>query len=293
MNRIPFLHYKKDKNNLIVNYYIAIIPILLFGIYKNGFLLYINDLINFKYIFLPIYFYLISIVVGLILSLITKEDKKYNILLCLLIASSISINTNMIIYPILLFVSLFIGKYVCNKFKFNVISFSRLVLILSLLINSYSYLNIGEKLNKFNYNIFDIFLGYGVGGIATTSFLILIISLIILSFNKYYKKIIPIVSSLTFILFGFIYIILTKNYDYIRLLLNGTIYFGFIFIAPDIYITPNSKRGMIIFAVLIGILASLFSILFNIYEASYISILLVSIFVPFINKIINKKYLEC
>ena len=32
------------------------------------------------------------------------------------------------------------------------------------------------------------------------------------------------------------------------------------------------------------------SILFNYYEASYFAILIVSIFIPLINKIINKKY---
>ena len=292
MNRMPFMHYKKDKNDLVKSYFIALIPLLLFGIYKNGILLYVNDLININKIFIPLYFYMISAVVALLISLIMKEDIKYNILLCLVIASSVSINTNMLIYPILLFVSLFIAKYVCNKFKFNVISFSRLLLILSLLINSYSYLNIAEKLDKFNYGLFDIFLGHGVGGIATTSALILIISLIIISFNKYYKKIIPIVSSVTFLLFGLLYVFLTKNYEYIKLILNGNVYFSFIFVAADLYITPYNKKGMCIYALIIGVLASLFSIIFNIYEAGYISILLVSIFIPFINKIVNKEYFK-
>jgi len=288
MNKIPYLHYKKSKNNLINTYFIALIPLILFGIYKNGILLYRNDLINFNNIFIPIYFYLISIIIGVLISLIYKEPKKENILTCLIISLTISINTNMIIYPILLFVSLFIGKYLFQKFKFNIISFSRVLLILALLINSYSYMNIGEKLNKFNYGMFDIFVGYGIGGIASTSLIVLLISLVILSLNKFYKKIIPAISSLTFIIIGFIYIILFNNYDYISLLLNGTIYFSFVFLATDIY-TPNTQKGMGIYAIIVGVLTSIISI-FNIYEASYIAILLSSLFIPFINKFANKSY---
>ncbi|MBE6154220.1 MAG: hypothetical protein E7163_01415 [Firmicutes bacterium] len=288
MNKIPYLHYKKSKNNLINTYFIALIPLILFGIYKNGILLYRNDLINFKNIFIPIYFYLISIIIGVLISLIYTEPKKENILTCLIISLTISINTNMIIYPILLFVSLFIAKYLYNKFGFNIMAFTRLLLILSLLINSYSYMNIAEKLNKFDYGMFDIFMGYGIGGIATTSLLFLIISFIILSLNKFYKKIIPIISSLTFITISFIYLFLFKDYQFINTILNGTIYFGFVFIATDVY-TPNTQKGMIIYGIIIGFLTGIISI-FNAYEASYMAILLASLSIPLINKIVNKDY---
>lgn len=293
MNKIPFLHYKKTKKDLINSYFIALIPLLIFGIYKNGILLYQNDLINFSKIFIPIYFYIISIIISIFISFIYKENIKENILISLLLSASISINTSMLIYPILLFIGLFISKYIYKRFKitFNTSSFTRLLLILSLLINSYSYLNIGEKLDKFNYNLLDIFIGHGIGGIATTSALILIFSLIVLALNKFYKKIIPIIASLTYILIIFIYIILFNNYDYLDLLLNGTVYFSFIFIAPDLYITPVSTKGMIIYALIIGILTSIISIIFNIYEAGYVSIFITSLLIPLINKIINKVYI--
>jgi len=292
--KIPLLHNKTDKEDLIKKYYIALIPLIIFSIYKNGILLYTNDLIKLGNILIPIYFYVISIIVAVLISKILKEDLQENILISLIIACTISINTNMIIYPILLFVSLFISKYILNKTKlnFNIISFSRLLLILSLLLNAYSYLNIAEKLNKFNYNYFDIFIGHGLGGIASTSALALIICFIILLTDRYYKKIIPIVSSLTFILIYIVYIILTKNYDCLNIVLNGLNYFSFIFIAPDIYLTPVAKNGMFIYGILIGIFTSILSILGLTYEASFISIFLISLFIPLINKITNKKYLK-
>jgi len=183
------------------SYYIALIPMLLFGFYKNGILLFTNNIITFKSLIIPLYFYIISIIISFIISKILKEDYKENILIALISISTISLNSNIIIFPILLFVTLFIIKVLKNKLKLTInwLSFIHLSLLLSLLINSYSYLNIGETLDIFNYNLFDIFLGHGVGGISNTSTLILIFSLIILSLNKFYKKSIPIASSITFI----------------------------------------------------------------------------------------------
>lgn len=288
-----YIHAKTDKSDLIKKYYIAILPLIIFSIYKNGIVLFSNDLINIIKIGIPIYFYLISIAVGYSVSLIRRENSAENILICLIIACSISINTNMLIYPILLFVILFIIKFLKDKIKlrFNEIAFIRITMILSLLINSYSYLNIGEKLNKFDYNMFDIFIGHGTGGIATTSLIAVLISFIILSLNKYYKKVIPIFSSITYIIVSLSYMFLTHNFSGIDMLLNGTIYFSFVFIAADLYTTPYNKKAMAIYGTIVGILSSIFSI-FCFYEAGYISILICSLLIPFLNKIYEKTYLK-
>lgn len=294
MNNIPLLHNHTDKKDLITKYYIALIPLILFSVYKNGVLLYNNELINSIKILIPVYFYVISIIVAIITSKILKEDSKENILISLIITCTISINTNMIIYPILLFISLFISKYILskNKIKFNLASFSRLILVLGLLLNSYSYLNIAEKLNKFNYDYFDIFIGHGIGGLASTSSLILIISFIILLTDKYYKKTIPIISSLVFITINLFWIFITKDFNYLNIILNGMNYFSFIFIAPDLYFTPNTKEGMFLYSLLIGILTSVISILGLRYEASFISIFISSLCIPIISQLTNQKYLK-
>ena len=176
------LHYPKTKDSLIKSFYWALIPLIIFSFYKNGLVLYLNNLINLSDIGLLLFFYLISILIGWLIALIFKDSKLENILYCLIITSTISLNTNYIIFPILLFVVFFILKYLKMKTKitFNFLALTRLFLILSLLFNAYSYLNIGEKLHTFNYNWLDIFLGHGIGGIASTSSFILIISLIIL-----------------------------------------------------------------------------------------------------------------
>ena len=285
------LHYHQNKNSLIKSYYIALSLLLVFSIYKNGILLYQNNLINFKNIFIPLYFYLISIIISIIVSFIYKEKYPENILISLILASTISINTNYFIYPILLFVVLFIFKYLKlkTKFVFNDLSIMHLLLLLSLLINSYSYLNIGEKLNKFNYSLFDIFIGKGVSSLATSSLLLVIIAFIILCVNKFYKKEIAISSSISFILLSLLYILIFKNNNYLNILLNGTVYFSFVFIAPHIYVSPFTNKGKIIYGLLIGILTFILTLLLNYIEASFISIFIISLFIPLIDKLTIRK----
>lgn len=293
MKSIPVLHYFKDKNSLINSYFIALVPLLVFGLYKNGILLYQNDLISFKDVLIPVYFYVISIVVAFIVAKIMRRSVKENVLMSLIVAATISINTNMFIYPILLFVSLFIAIVLSNKskLKFNSLALVRILLILSLLMNSYSYLNILEKLDKFNYDLFDVFLGFSTGGLATTSVVILIFSFIFLATNKYYKRVIPIAASLTFVVCSLAIAFLFKDFNYLSVLLNGTIYFSFIFMGADITLSPSNKRGMLIYGLLIGLVCAIISI-FNVYEAGFISILLVSILIPLIDYVTNKKYLQ-
>jgi len=294
MNNIPYIHNPKDKNNLVNTYFIALIPLLIFSFYKNGILLYTNNLINLKNIFIPLYFYIISTIVAIIVSKIIKEDLKENILISLVCSLGISINTNMIIYPFLLFALLFIINCIKRKIKtpFNYTSLIRILLVLSLLLNSYSYLNIGEILNKFNYNAFDNFLGFNIGGIATSSLFLVIISFIILSFNKYYKKEVAIFASLSFILTSLICFFIIKNNSNLSLLLNGTVYFSFVFVGADFKITPYSKKGMILYGIIIGISASLLSLVLNFNEVGYISIFIASLIIPLINTLNNKKYLH-
>lgn len=292
MNKLPYLHYGKDKNSLVKTYFIALIPLLLFSFYKNGILLYQNKLISFIDMFIPLYFYIISILVGFLVAHLNKSDKREYVLYALILACTISINTNMLLYPIVLFVSLFIASFLQKKKEFNLLAFTRNLLILALLLNSYSYMNVAEKIEAFNYNYLDIFIGYGVGGLASNSLFFCFIAFLILSFNKFYKKVIPIASSFSaFIVFILLFFI-TKNEIYLENLLNGSLYFAFVFVGTDLYVSPYTKMGKIIYGLVIGLFTTLLSIFVPIYEAPYLVILLVSLFFPIFDKIIPKKRLQ-
>ena len=292
MNKLAYLHYDKDKNSLVKAYFIALIPLLLFSFYKNGILLYQNELISFIDMFIPFYFYGISIIVGFLIAYINKSDKWETILYALILACTTSINTNMLIYPIVLFVSLFIAGFLKKKKEFNLLSFTRILLILALLFNSYSYMNVAEKINAFNYNTFDIFIGYGVGGLASNSLFLCLIAFVILSFNKFYKRMIPIMSSISFLIFLFLLFLITKNNVYLENILNGSAYFAFVFVGADLYVTPCTKTGKIIYGLVIGLFSAILSIFVPIYEAPYIAILFFSFFFLTFDKIAYKKRLQ-
>lgn len=57
------------------------------------------------------------------------------------------------------------------------------------------------------------------------------------------------------------------------------------------YVSPSTKKGMVIYAFLIGLFSAVISI-FNGYEAGFISIFIVSLFIPLIDNFTNKKYLQ-
>jgi len=288
-----YIHNKNDKKNLIKNIYIALIPLLIYGFYKNGILLYSHHLISFIDMFIPIYVYGISIVVGLLVSFILKEKAEENVLTCLVASCTISINSNMFLYPIVLFIGLFLLKVILSKSKLKINSLAALhfILLLALLVNSYSYLNIAEKLNKFHYGLWDIFFGNCAGGIAVTSLFLVIISLIYLSVHSSFKKNIAITSSLSFALIFLCLFAFTQKPDYLKIMLSGNAYFAFVFIASALEISPDTDKGMAIYGLLIGILTAIFTIFIK-EEGVYLAILLSSIFIPFINYFINKKYFK-
>lgn len=292
MNKLSYLHYDKDKNSLVKAYFIALIPLLLFSFYKNGILLYQNGLISFIDMFIPLCFYGISSIVGFLVAYINKSDKWEYVLYALILACTVSINTNMLIYPIVLFVSLFIASFLKKKKEFNLLAFTRILLILALLLNSYSYMNVAEKINTFNYNYFDIFIGYGVGGLASNSLFFCLIAFIILCFNKFYKRVIPIISSISFFLVLLILFFITKNNIYLENLINGSAYFAFVFVGADLYVGPCTKIGKIIYGLVIGLFTAILSSFVPIYEVPYIAILFFSFFFLIFDKIAYKKRLQ-
>ncbi len=292
LSKLPYIHYHKDKNDLIRTYFLALIPLLLFGFYKNGIRLYGNQLISFVDMFIPLYFYLISLIVGYIVALIRGEDKKEFMLYSLILACSISMNSNVFIYPVILFAGLFVASYIKDKFRFNFVSLTRLFLILALLLSQYSYMNVAEKLDAFHYNLFDLFFGYSIGGIASSSLFFVILAFILLLFNRFYKKNISIVASLSFALILFLAFFITKDISYVEKVLSGSVYFAFVFVGADLAVSPNTNLGMILYGLVIGVFTALLALFLPIYEVPFISIFLVSLSIPLINKICDKKYLQ-
>lgn len=261
MNK-TYLKAKDNIKSINLNIFIALLPLLFTGFYKNGLKLYMNNLVSVYGLFKPLLFDIIGLLCGIIVNIIYNRIKKSNNkifndfypLYGLLIASVISINTNIALFTTSTFILLLISKLLNNN-KINIIAFTSLIIIfISNLLGQFTYLNLYEHKNTLTLNSLDYLIGRGSGGINTTYILVLIISLIVLSVNRYYKKEIPLYSSITFISCLTFYLIFTNKIGTIldNIFTNG-ILFSYIFIAPEFLTSSYTKKGKIIYSIIIGV----------------------------------------
>ena len=261
MNK-TYLKAKDNIKSINLNIFIALLPLLFTGFYKNGLKLYMNNLVSVYGLFKPLLFDIIGLLCGIIVNIIYNRIKKSNNkvfndfypLYGLLIASVISINTNIALFTTSTFILLLISKLLNNN-KINIIAFTSLIIIfISNLLGQFTYLNLYEQKNTLTLDSLDYLIGRGSGGINTTYILVLIISLIVLSVNRYYEKEIPLYSSITFISCLTFYLIFTNKIGTIldNIFTNG-ILFSYIFIAPEFLTSSYTKKGKIIYSIIIGV----------------------------------------
>ena len=99
-----------------------------------------------------------------------------------------------------------------DKITYNKTALGKLLLILlCILFSTYSYPNMLEINYNYSFNIIDYIFGREVGGIASTSIILILISFIILSFWAVYKRSIPIVSFIIYIIGSLLLLTIVKN----------------------------------------------------------------------------------
>ena len=288
MNKV-YIHSKNTIDKYVLKYIYGLIPLVLYGIYKNGIILYNANLINFLSIFKVLYLIVISLIIYIIFSIITKRKLKLNLELLniLIIPLFMPYYINLLLYSISLFILLFIDHYLSKILKYNNISFIILGIILVLVIfNSYNYLNPIEQTNNYSYSFLDLLFGRNPGGIATSSIIIGIILIIYYSIFTIYKQNIAISSIIVFLLLTAI----LNNFN-INSLLNSNAILSFILIAPELKNTPVSLKGTIIYGCIVGIISALLCQFVSIYTGAFIGILLVSIVYGILHKFDKNKHL--
>ena len=288
MNKV-YIHSKNTIDKYVLKYIYGLIPLVLYGIYKNGIILYNANLINFLSIFKVLYLIIISLIIYIIFSIITKRKLKLNLelLSILIISLFMPYSINLIIYSISLFVLLFINHYLSKILKYNNISFIILGIILVLVIfNSYNYLNPIEQTNNYSYSFLDLLFGRNPGGIATSSIIIGIILIIYYSIFTIYKQNIAISSIIVFLLLTAI----LNNFN-INSLLNSNAILSFILIAPELKNTPVSLKGTIIYGIVVGIISALLCQFVSIYAGAFMAIFIVSLSYSILRKFDKKKHL--
>ncbi len=276
------VHDKKNEKSIVLDYIIALVPLIIFGLYKNGYLMYQKNLISLSKIFYPLIYSLISIL-GYTLYILGKEKHfqlNYEFINFLVFSLMISWNTNIYIYTIMV-IFLVIISFFKKEWQFSEVSLLKLLMTGFFLGNfNYNYANTLELNYNYSYNYWDILLGHQIGPWAGTSFIFLIWAFIYLSYRKSIKSLIPLVSYLCyFLLIGGDFLI-NKKFDF-NFLFNANVLFAFIFVASNNFHSPNTKMKKIIYSGFIGILAALFSKFLSYYDGVYLAILIGSILLNF------------
>lgn len=278
--------FVREETNIkkIISYlYISIIPLLIFGFYKNGIKSY-----DGIYILHPLILDLVGFASGTLVSIILEKKKpltSFYPFYGLLSASLVFPNTSIIVFGLICFISLFIYKKI-NKNNVNIVCVIALIVILISNFYENSYLNLIINSNT-NLDGLDYLLGKGSAGLNASCTLLSLASYLYLSTKAFYKREIPLYSFLTYSILMVIYLSFIGDINslFVRLLSNGTI-FSLVFVSTMGTTSSYTKRGRICYALILGIL--LFILSFSFPSLAVISaIFLVSIMHKYIDKLLK------
>ena len=282
------------RNNDLVLYYLSFIPLVIYGLYKNGFLLVENNFTSFIDAYKIILYPIICCLIGVVFSLVFKNRRREVICFTVLMGMLAPYNFNMYLYFLIVFLGSFMAAFIPNKYKINEVA---LVVTILIIFNNFSknfnVFNPMELSNTYNYSLLDLFFGRGASYLFTSSVFFILISYIILSFVKTYKKEIPIITMSVFVLLAIIYMIITGNYlNNIKLLLSGTTFFSFVYLATVNESSPSTKLITYIYASLVGMLSFIFIYIFEYTSGSISAVLIISIIYRIYVIIRQKKLLK-
>lgn len=278
--------FVREETNIkkIISYlYISIIPLLIFGFYKNGIKSY-----DGIYILHPLILDLVGFASGALVSIILEKKKpltSFYPFYGLLSASLVFPNTSIIVFGLICFISLFIYKKI-NKNNVNIVCVIALIVILISNFYETSYLNLVINSNT-NLDGLDYLLGKGSAGLNASCTLLSLASYLYLSTKDFYKKEIPLYSFLIYSILMVIYLSFIGDINslFVKLLSNGTI-FSLVFVSTMGTTSSYTKRGRIYYALILGILVFILS--FSFPSLAVISaIFLTSIMHKYIDKLLK------
>lgn len=284
-----YLKNKIKASNIIIIYYINIVLLTLYGIYKNGYLLYRNNLITFSSLFKPLIILILSIGITYFIDYLFHKKKiseNYNPIYISLIILTLPISIN--IYQLLIVIAIFdIIINIVKNDDFNIYNLMKLIIIIMIyLLGYYGYKNAYEINIDTSITSLDMFFGRSIGGIGTTNHFLMFIGYFILSTMINYKKEIPLISLLTYFIMIIIAIIFNQNVLLnINELINSEFLYGVIYIATIPNYSPITKKGRIIYSVIIGVTAFITNKLINPFEGVFIGIMLANLIMILIKKL--------
>ena len=321
---MPFIKSKNTTTKMMMNVIIALIPIMLFSIYKNGYIPYKNDLITFGQMFYPLLIVLVATLSTFFFEtlyqvLFNKEKNlkeiigsSYAFMPGIFLGMILPINTPISIVILGGFVSSIIAKMLFGGFGNNI--FNPALVGRLFIISCYAMVitNNGGYLNKYELDtissatplsnasivadvssyealvepygtLADFFVGTIPGTIGETSALLCLVALIYLALTKTIKWIIPVLYIST--VFVMSLIIGGSLWFALFSILSGGLMFGAVFMATDPVTSPVTKRGQILFGLMLGLLTVTFRHLTPYPEGVLTSILTMNMLVFILDKL--------
>ena len=319
--KAPLLRSKNTTPRMMLNVVIALIPIIIFSTYKNGYIPYKNGYTT--NMFYPLIFILISTLATFTFEtiyqiLFTKKSLKeivcnsYAFMPGLFLGLILPINTPISILLVGCFASSIIAKMLFGGFGQNIFNpalVGRLIIIscyAMVITNASGYLNKYEVdtissatplsnasiKGTINYDdlvtpygdLSDFFIGTIPGAIGETSALLCLIGLIYLAITKTIKVRIPLYYISTVFIMTF-FIGNCELWYSIFAICSGGLMFGATFMATDPVTSPVTKEGQILYGLMLGLLTVIFRYLTPYPEGVLTSILTMNMLVFIVDKI--------
>ena len=320
----PFIKDKNTTKTMMNHILIALTPIILFTILKNGVIPYKRGYIGLSGLIYPLIFILVPTISTYIFETLfklikTKNIKEtlkntYSIFPGLFLGLILPLNTPLTIVILGSLVAtitkIIFGGFGKNKLNPELVA-KLLIIILfsSTIISKGGYLNTYEQ-TKFtntpllnastingigNYEtlvrpygrLLNIFIGNVPGTVGETSALLCVLALIYLSYFKVIKWKIPVTYVLT--VFAITYVIggtsdLGIWYPLFQIFTGGLM-FSAVFLASDPVTSPVTPIGQILYGIFLGILTVIIRYLTPFPEAAFISILIMNALVVILDRI--------
>lgn len=296
------MYVKKNNKELNIDYLVALLPLVVYGFYKNYFIVYNRGLITFSFVIKQIVIFILAIAVAILIPILVNilQKKKwhdgilkdYTIPLVIIIFLIMPVKYNKLIFLILLAVFVCLNSF----FKPNKFPFNRLALfqIIALFILSHfggiAYESIYESTKELSFTLFNSFFGRSVMNFGTTNIFLILCAFAYLTVRGYYKKEIPITIILVYLLSG-IGINFLMHKDVLSIfstLITTNILFSTIFVSTIPFYSPYTKEGTIIYSILIGLFTSIFSIYFPLNVVIFVIIFIVSLLNPLLDNLVLK-----
>lgn len=316
----PFLRSKNSTNKIMLHLLVALLPIIIFTVYKNGYIPYSHGLISFIEIFNPLLTIFIgaltSFVVESIYALILKKKNyiknSYAFFPGLFLALILPLHTPIYVVVIGSVVAsiskIIFGGFGKNMFNPALVGYLFIILVFSSILTTDNYFNqyeldtissptpltnasmvsgIGsyDELVEPYGDLSNFLIGTIPGSLAETSALLCIVAYIYLSFTKTIKWRIPLVyvATVFIITFGIGRLLGEGIYYPLFHILSGGLMFGAVFMATDPITSCVTPIGQVLQGILLGIITVIFR--FTGVEGVAYSILIVNALVFLLDKI--------